>query len=108
MKSKRGSSATASAKGKTEWARVRAMKDANIPFTADAPRTSAEDWVDAVSRAGPGLANAHERGVEGVSRPSGKTHVKVGHAFCLSVAEVKYRRLSAREQKNVLRHMESK
>jgi hypothetical protein len=49
MKSKRGSSATASAKGKTDWARVRAMKDADTPFTADAPRTSAEDWADAVA-----------------------------------------------------------
>ena len=49
MKSKRGSSATASAKGKTDWARVRTMKDADIQFTADAPRTSAEDWADAVA-----------------------------------------------------------
>ena len=52
MKSKRSSSATGSAKGKTDWARVRAMKDADIPFTADAPRTSAEDWVDAVPHRG--------------------------------------------------------
>ena len=52
MKSKRGSSATAGAKGKTDWARVRAMKDADIPFTADAPSTSAEDWADAVAHRG--------------------------------------------------------
>ncbi|MGH8566602.1 MAG: BrnA antitoxin family protein [Gammaproteobacteria bacterium] len=49
MKSKRGSSATTSAEGKTDWARVRATKDADIQFTADAPRTSAEDWEDAVA-----------------------------------------------------------
>ncbi len=52
MKSKRGSGATASAEGKTDWARVRAMKDADIQFTADAPRTSAEDWADAVAHHG--------------------------------------------------------
>ena len=52
MKSKRGSSAITSAKGKTDWARVHTMKDADIPFTADASRTSVEDWADAVAHRG--------------------------------------------------------
>jgi len=52
MKSNRGSGATASARGKTDWARVRAMKDANIQFMADAPRTLAQDWADAVAHRG--------------------------------------------------------
>jgi len=61
MKSKRGSSATASAKGKTDWARVRAMKDADIQFTADAPRTSAQDWTDAVAHRGLPLPTRKEQ-----------------------------------------------
>jgi len=57
MKSKRGASATRSAKhrmarGQTDWARVRAMKDADIRFTADAPQTSLAEWADAVAHRG--------------------------------------------------------
>lgn len=54
MKSKRGSSATrsASAKGKTDWAKLRAMEDADVQFTADAPSTSIEDWAGAVAHRG--------------------------------------------------------
>jgi uncharacterized protein (DUF4415 family) len=37
---------------KTDWARVRAMKDADIKFTQDAPATSAQDWADAVAHRG--------------------------------------------------------
>jgi uncharacterized protein (DUF4415 family) len=40
------------AKSQTDWARVRTMKDADIHFTADAPRTSVEDWADAVAHRG--------------------------------------------------------
>ncbi len=52
MNTKRGSRATRSAKGKTDWAKLKAMPDAAIRFTKDAPRTSPEDWADAVAHRG--------------------------------------------------------
>lgn len=51
MSTKHGISATASA-NKTDWKRVRAMKDANVTFTEDAPATVPEDWADAVAHRG--------------------------------------------------------
>ena len=53
MKSKRGSGATGKmAKGKTDWAKLKAMKNADIRFTKDAPHTSPDDWADAVAHRG--------------------------------------------------------
>jgi uncharacterized protein (DUF4415 family) len=60
LNSKRGSSATASAKGKTDWARVRDER-CEHQFTADAPRTSAEDWADAVAHRGLPLPTRKEQ-----------------------------------------------
>jgi hypothetical protein len=37
---------------KTDWARVRAMRDADIALTADAPGTTAQDWADAMAHRG--------------------------------------------------------
>ena len=48
MNTKRGAHATRSAKGKTDWAKLKAMPDTAIRFTKDAPRTSPEDWAEAV------------------------------------------------------------
>lgn len=36
--------------GRTEWARVRAMKDADIKHDADSPRTRPSDWDGAVMK----------------------------------------------------------
>jgi len=47
MNTKRGSRATRSAKGKTDWAKLKAMPDSAIRFTKDAPRTSPADWAEA-------------------------------------------------------------
>ena len=53
MKKKAGRAATESGvKGKTEWARLAAMKDRDISFTNDAPRTSPKDWATAVAHRG--------------------------------------------------------
>ena len=52
MNIKRGSRATRSAKGKTDWAKLKAMPDTEIRFTKDAPRTSLEDWAEAVAHHG--------------------------------------------------------
>lgn len=51
MNKKHGFSATANA-DKTDWKRVREMKDANVAFTEDAPATVPEDWADAVAHRG--------------------------------------------------------
>lgn len=51
MKSKRGTRAAGNA-DRTDWKRVRAMRDKDIAFTADAPRTSPEDWAQAVAHRG--------------------------------------------------------
>lgn len=40
------------APGKTDWEKLRRMADEDIRFTADAPRTSPEDWADAVAHRG--------------------------------------------------------
>jgi len=52
MNTKRGSRVTRSAKGKTDWAKLKAMPDKAIRFTKDAPRTSPEDWANAVAHRG--------------------------------------------------------
>lgn len=52
MNTKRGSLATKSVKGKTDWARLKAMPDSSIKFTKDAPRSAPEDWADAVAHRG--------------------------------------------------------
>ena len=52
MNTKRGARATRSAKGKTDWAKLKAMPDTAIRFTKDAPRTSPEDWAEAVAHRG--------------------------------------------------------
>lgn len=40
------------AKGRTDWAKLKAMPDRDIAFTKDAPRTSPSDWADAVAHTG--------------------------------------------------------
>ena len=53
MRSKRGTGATRSAtRGETNWARLKDMPDEDVRFTADAPRTSPEDWARAVAHQG--------------------------------------------------------
>lgn len=52
MNTKHGSHATKSAKGKTDWAALKAMPNSKINFTEDAPKTSPEDWADAVAHRG--------------------------------------------------------
>lgn len=68
MNTKRGSPATKSVKGdvkssvkggvksgikdKTDWAKLKAMPDSVIKFTKDAPRTSPDDWADAIAHRG--------------------------------------------------------
>ncbi len=53
MKSKRGTGVIRSAqKGKTDWARLKAMPDRDVRFTQDAPRTLPEDWAQAVAHRG--------------------------------------------------------
>ncbi len=42
----------ASKAGKTNWAKVAATKDRDIRFTKDAPRTSPDDWANAVAHRG--------------------------------------------------------
>jgi uncharacterized protein (DUF4415 family) len=51
MKKKHGTSVTANT-DKTDWARVRAMKDTDIAFTEDAPSTPPQDWASAVAHRG--------------------------------------------------------
>lgn len=48
---------------RTDWARVRAMKDADIRHDADSPRTQAADWDGAVmKRAGAVVGTVRRRG----------------------------------------------
>ena len=42
----------ASKSGKTNWTKVAATKDRDIRFTKDAPRTSPDDWANAVAHSG--------------------------------------------------------
>lgn len=51
MNKKHGSGVTKNA-DKTNWKRVRAMKDADVHFGQDAPRTIPKDWADAVAHRG--------------------------------------------------------
>jgi len=51
MKKKPGTSVTANT-DKTDWARLRAMKDADIAFTEDSPATTPQDWASAVAHRG--------------------------------------------------------
>jgi len=51
MKKKHGSSVTVNA-DKTDWARLRAMSDADVTFTDDAPQTTPQDWATAVAHRG--------------------------------------------------------
>lgn len=52
MNTKHGSRGTRNVKGKTNWAKVKAMPDAAIRYTKDAPRTSAPDWANAIAHHG--------------------------------------------------------
>jgi uncharacterized protein (DUF4415 family) len=48
-------------RGKTDWAKLRATKDADIRFTDDAPKTSPEEWADAVAHRGLPLPSRKEQ-----------------------------------------------
>jgi uncharacterized protein (DUF4415 family) len=52
MKSKHGRGATKDAKGQTDWARIRALSDADVSFTKDAPATVPDDWANAIAHHG--------------------------------------------------------
>lgn len=52
MNTKRGSRVTKSVKSRTDWVKLSAMKDSDIAFTADAPRTASADWAGAVAHRG--------------------------------------------------------
>jgi len=52
MKTKPDARATRSAKGKTDWAKLKAMPEAAIRFMKDAPRTAPEDWAHAIAHRG--------------------------------------------------------
>jgi uncharacterized protein (DUF4415 family) len=53
MKAKLGRSATGKlAKGKTDWAKLKATPERDIAFTEDAPRTSPDDWAQAIAHRG--------------------------------------------------------
>lgn len=52
MNTKPGNPGTKNAKGKTDWAALKAMPDSKIKFTQDAPQTSPDDWADAVAHRG--------------------------------------------------------
>ncbi|MBI4515016.1 MAG: BrnA antitoxin family protein [Deltaproteobacteria bacterium] len=61
MNTKRGSRVTRSGRGKTDWAKLRATPDSAIRFTTDAPRTSPEDWAEAVAHRGLPVAARKEQ-----------------------------------------------
>lgn len=61
MSTKRGSHVTKSVKGKTDWVKLKAMKDSSIAFTDDAPQTSPEDWADAIAHRGLPLPGRKEQ-----------------------------------------------
>ena len=52
MKPKNGSHVTKSVKDSTDWAKIKAMKDSDITFTKDSPKTSPDDWADAIFHRG--------------------------------------------------------
>lgn len=51
MKAKSGD-AIKNTKTNTDWAALKAMSDAEIQFTEDAPRTSVADWAGAIAHVG--------------------------------------------------------
>jgi uncharacterized protein (DUF4415 family) len=61
MNKKRGMRVTKSVKAKTDWAKLKAMPDSSIKFTEDAPRTSPEDWADAIVHRGLPLPGRKEQ-----------------------------------------------
>ena len=61
MNTKRGSRVTKSVKGRTDWVKLSAMKDSEIAFTADAPRTTSADWADAIAHRGLPLPERKEQ-----------------------------------------------
>ena len=61
MKPNLGSRVTKSVKDQTGWAKVKAMKDSDITFTKDAPRTSPDDWADAIFHRGLPLPERKEQ-----------------------------------------------
>jgi uncharacterized protein (DUF4415 family) len=60
MKKEPGTSATVNA-DKTDWTRLRAMKDADIVPTEDAPATTPQDWASAVAHRGLALPARKEQ-----------------------------------------------
>lgn len=53
MKKKTGRATSGSgAKGKTDWSKLAAMPDRDVTFTKDAPRTTPEEWANAVAHRG--------------------------------------------------------
>ena len=53
MKRKLGTKPSRSGlKGKTDWAKLRAMKESDIRFTEDAPRTTQKSWANAIAHRG--------------------------------------------------------
>ena len=61
MNTKLGSRATKSTKGQTNWDTLKAMPEADITFTEDAPQTSPSDWADAVAHHGLPLPTKKEQ-----------------------------------------------
>lgn len=61
MNTKRGSRVTKSVKDRTDWAKLKAMPDAALKFTKDAPRTSPEDWAEAIAHRGLPLPGRKEQ-----------------------------------------------
>lgn len=61
MSTKRGSRVTKSVEGRTDWVKLSAMKDSDIAFTADAPRTTSTDWTDAIAHRGLPLPECKEQ-----------------------------------------------
>jgi len=60
MKKEHGSSVTTNVV-KTDWARLRAMSDADVTFTKDAPATTPQDWAKAVAHRGLPLPKRKEQ-----------------------------------------------
>jgi uncharacterized protein (DUF4415 family) len=52
MNTKRGSRVMRNTKGKTNWAKLRALPDKAIRFTKDAPHTTPADWASAIAHRG--------------------------------------------------------
>lgn len=53
MKQKAGRASTVKRiEGETDWAKLAALPDRDIKFTADAPRTAHADWANAVAHRG--------------------------------------------------------